>query len=378
MLESRLEDKEKPMNKFMKKTIIGLISVLGCIVIYHGVKAYMMASYFKHMQPPPVTVSAKEAKLVKWSDYVETNANLSAVSGIELAPEVSGVIVDLTFQDGDKVSQGQLLVKLNTSIEEAELKNARVQLKLAEMDFQRNQTLFKSKAISQAALDRSTANLEEAQASVEKIQAIINQKNIKAPFSGKLGIRQISVGQFVSAGTPLVSLQALDELNVRFSIAEAYINKIAVGQDVRVKVPGENDFNYQGKVNAINASVDGDTRMMLIEAVIKNSQAKLYPGMSAVARVILQNETEVIVVPQTAVTYSLYGDSVYVVKEEGKDKQDKSILKASRVFVRLGERRNDEVVILEGVKPNDLVVTSGQLKLENGSLVTINNDLKTE
>jgi membrane fusion protein, multidrug efflux system len=265
---------------------------------------------------------------------------------------------------------------LDTSVEQSELENNQAKLKLAQLSYDRDQTLLKRNATSQSVVDSDLANLQQAQAGVDEAKAHISQKTITAPFSGKIGIRQINLGQYVAAGTTMVTLQSLDPLYVRFNLPEQYVADLYLQQPVSVTINGDETSGQtvQGVVTAINSAVDQSTRNILVQATIPNPTQTLYPGMFALVKVSLPAKNNVLVLPQTAVTYSLHGDSVFVIKPEGKKKRP--ILHAYREYIKVGERRDNEVSIVSGIQPGDQIATSGQIKLQNGTRVAIDNSVE--
>lgn len=353
--------------------IIALVIVFGAVFAWDGVRAYFMHRFFATFQPPPVTISATTVKTQSWQPYINAVGTLKAVNGVDLSPEVSGIIEKIYFKSGQMVTTGQALFKLNDSIEQADLENYTAQLSLDKLTYQRNLDLIKKKAVSQAELDAAAAKLKQSQAQVNKEKALIAQKNIAAPFAGMIGIRNVNLGQYVSAGTTMVSLQALAPIYVNFYIPEQNLPRIYLNQAISVNVDTYPKQVFTGKITAINAEVDVKTHNILVQATLPNKEHKLYPGLFANIHIILPQQKNVITVPDTAVTFSLFGNSVYVIETAGKDKKGKPILRVKEHYVKTGDSRGNQVVILQGLKSGDQVVTSGQLKLSNDTRVNINN-----
>lgn len=359
----------------MKKMLIIVGIIFGVIFSWYGLKKVMFFWYMARFQPPAVTVSASTATVTNWQSFLSSVGTLTAVNGVDVSSEASGIVRELHFNSGQFVHEGDLLVKLDTSVEEAQLKNDQAKLKLAETNFSRSKTLVQKKVLAQAVLDESEAQLKEAEANLEEAQAKINQKTIKAPFNGRIGIRQIDIGEYVSAGKSMVTLQSLDPLYVRFNLPEQYLPQLFINQLVDADVNLDTGIaNVPGTLTAINAKVDQTTRNVLIEATIPNKKLTLYPGMFASVRVWLKQQQNVITLPQTAISYSLHGDSVFLIKPQDKSKHP--VLKVYRQYVEVGERRGKLVIIKKGVKAGDQVVTSGQLKLQNGTNVVIDNSVE--
>lgn len=338
-------------------------------------KPMLIKQYIASHKPPPVTVSAVVAKSQSWEPFVTAIGTFDAVNGVAIAPQIAGRVKDILFESGQVVKQGTLLVRLDTSVEEADLKEARANLKLAELDYARSKELASRGNLAQANLDKARATRDAAEARVERIQAQITQKRIAAPFTGRLGIRKISLGEYVSAGAQIVTLQALDPIFVNFSLPEQELPRLKTGQTVKVSVGGFPGEIFTGKITSLDAQVNKATRNILVQATVPNADAKLLPGMFADVEVVLSGARQLVSVPQTAISYSLYGDSVYVVVAKGKGKDDKPALAAERRFVKVGDRRGDEIAILDGIKSGERVVTSGQIKLRPGAAVVIDNSV---
>lgn len=369
--------------------ILGLLLVV--LVIYAvagfnlnalGVKAGLIRQAVMSSPRPPVPVTTQEAKAEVWPAFIRTIGTVEAVKGVTIAPQVAGRVSAILFESGQFVRQGTPLVKLDVSVEEAELKEAQAQLNLAQLTLARAQELAERGNMSQANLDNSRAQREAAQARVERITASIALKTLVAPFEGRLGIRQVNLGQYVAAGTALVSLQSQDPIYVNFSVPERELPRLKLGQRVTARVDGLEEDRFEGEVTSIDAKIDQTTRNILVQAQFPNPAGKLVPGMFANLRVRLSEETKFVVVPETSVSYSLYGDSVFVVVP-AKDKDGKPIMQADgkpaqgfeRRFVRVGERRSGQVGLTEGVAAGETVITSGQIRLVPGVLVTVDNRL---
>jgi membrane fusion protein (multidrug efflux system) len=365
------------VSKQMRKMLIIVGIVFGIIFGWYGVKKIFFIWAMSHYAPPPVTVSGTQATAQTWQSYLNSVGTITAINGVDISAETSGIVKEIHFESGQLVNQGDLLVLLDTSVEEAQLRENQARLKLAQLNYDRDKVLIKRSVIAQASYDTDYAQLAQAQASVDAMQARIKLKSITAPFSGKIGIRQIDIGEYLSAGTPMVTLQSLDPLYVRFNLPEQYLPNLFLDQavDISVNLSGGGQ-SIRGKVTAINAKIDQATRNILVQATIPNKDLKLLPGMFALVKVWLPKQQNVIILPETAISYSLHGDSVFVIKPEGKDDDDKPILNAYREYVTVGERRGNQVSVLKGVKSGIMVVTSGQLKLQNGTHVVIDNSVE--
>ncbi|MFO1088638.1 MAG: efflux RND transporter periplasmic adaptor subunit [Hyphomicrobiales bacterium] len=347
--------------------------------------------------PPVVTISAAPATTETWVPIIRAIGTLKAETGIDVTTQASGIVETLAFNSGDDVKEGALLVQLDDTVEQADLHAAQATLKNAESDLARQQDLFKRGTVAQSQLDQAIAKRDESAAAVDKIQAVIEQKRIVAPFAGKLGIRKIDKGQYISPGQALVPLQALDEILVDFPLPEQELSRVKIGQDVEMHVDAFPGTDFKGKIDAIDARVNQETRTVIVRARIDNADRRLLPGMFANLEVLAGAPEKVVTIPRTAVTYSLYGDSVYVVtpapaqpapaaktSEGGSGsaaaatatppaKPDEPLFQVERRFVKIGETRENRVSILDGVKDGEQVAVVGQLKLTNGAKVHVDN-----
>jgi membrane fusion protein (multidrug efflux system) len=372
------------------KRSLGLLGLLLIVLVIYavagfnlnalGVKAGLIRQAVLASPRPPVPVTTVTAAEEVWPAFIRAIGTVEAVKGVTIAPQVAGRVSAILFESGQFVRPGTPLVKLDSSIEEAELKEAQAQLNLAKLTLARAQELAERGNMSQANLDNARAQREAGQARVERISASIALKTLVAPFEGRLGIRQVNLGQYVAAGTGLVSLQSQDPIYVNFNVPERELPRLKIGQRVTARVDGLDADRFEGEITSIDAKIDQTTRNILIQAQFPNAAGKLVPGMFANLRVRLSEEAKLVVVPETAVSYSLYGDSVFVVVP-AKDKDGKPVtlpdgtpaLGFERRFVRVAERRSGAVGLSEGVAAGDIVITSGQIRLVPGVRVTIDN-----
>lgn len=362
------------MGKRMSWMIVFLTVVFGGIFGFNLFRSMMIKKFFSNMQIPASVVTVSKAELVEWQNRIPAVGTLEAVNGVDVSPQVEGIVQSINFQSGQTVNAGDLLVKLDDSVSQADLKNYLADLSLTQINYNRQKTLLSRSATASSDVDQARAKLEQAQAMVAKTQALIDQKSIRAPFAGRVGIRKINLGQYLSPGTPIVSLQAIKPLRVLFSLPEQYLPKLAVGTDVQLTTEAFPKVIFAGKITAIDAKSNQETHNILVQAQLPNEEEKLYPGLFADLQILLPQVQKLVIVPETAVDYSLFGNVVYAVKQEGKDQDGKPILRAYRQYVEVGEVRNGKVAILKGIDANAQVVTSGQLKLENGSAIKINNE----
>ena len=379
--------------------IVGLF--LGGVGYFNLVfKPKMIGEFMAKMVPPPATVTTETARTENWTDRMRAIGTLVAIKGVEVAPELSGIVSDYSFDSGDDVEKGAKLVKLDTSVEEADLADHKATLKQENLDFDRQSDLVKKGAVSQATLDETIAKRDSAEAAVERVEAIIAQKTIIAPFAGRLGLRHVERGQYVPAGQGLVWLQSLDPIWVDFPVPEGMVGKFTTGSAIELTSEAFPERSFKGKVEALDARINQDSRTLMVRATVPNPDRRLMPGMFANVAVLAGEGKEMVTVARTAVTYGLYGDSVWVVKSdkpqppttptpvaanepvssaEAADTTPVGAVPADpkltveRRFVRVGPEQGDRVAILEGVKDGEEVVTSGQLKLQPGATIKVDN-----
>jgi len=364
------------MTRRMVIMFIAVAVVLGGIFGFQAFKAVMIRKFISAMASPPQTVSATKAGYSEWQPNIEAVGSLRAVKGADLSLEVSGVVDSISFQSGDDVEQGALLLKLRADDDAAKLESLQAMAALSEITYDRDQKQFKMQAVSQATLDTDTANLANARAQVEQQKAILEKKFLRAPFAGHLGIRAVDLGQYLGPGTVIVTLQALDPIYVDFFVPQQSVDQLRLGQAVNVKVDAFKDQTFSGEISAINPKVETSSRNVQIRATLKNPDHKLLPGMYATVDIATGEPKNYITLPQTAITYNPYGDTVYVVVDgKGNDANGKPQLTARQTFVTTGATRGDQVAVLKGVADGDMVVTAGQIKLHNGSAVLIDNSV---
>ncbi len=362
------------MTKRMVIMLIAVAVVLGGVFGFQAFKAIMIKKFMSSMATPPQTVSATQAEYSEWQPTIEAVGSLRAVKGSDLSLEVSGVVDSISFNSGDDVKEGAVLLKLRADDDAAKLVSLQATAELSELTYQRDLKQFKIQAVSQATLDTDAANLKNAKAQVAEQQAVLDKKTLRAPFTGHLGIRAVDLGQYLGAGTTIVTLQALDPIFLDFFVPQQSVDEVRIGQAVAVKVDAFKDQTFPGNISAINPKVDATTRNVQVRATLKNPDHKLLPGMYATVDIMTGAPQNYITLPQTAITYNPYGDTVYVV-----DKKDapsgKPNLIARQTFVTTGATRGDQVAVLKGVHEGDMIVTAGQIKLHNGSPVAINNSI---
>lgn len=365
--------------------IVLVLAVLGGLAAGLGYfqlvkKPEMIKGFITKAGQPTNSVAASPARQEKWKATFTAIASLRATQGVDIAPQVGGVVRTIEFESSEDVKKGALLVELDDSTEQADLKSAQATLRNAQVTFQRQNKLSTTGNTTEASLDQATAARDQAQAAVERIKAVIAQKHIVAPFSGRLGIRRIDLGQYISPGTSLITLQQLDPIFVDFQAPEQELARLAVDQEIDVAVDAYPGQVFKGKVKFLDSRVATNTRSFLVRGEIPNPDRKLLPGMFANVAVAAGAAKDVVTVPRTAIAYSLYGDSVYVLKPPAQKpgeaaaapaKGADQLYEVERRFVKVGEAQGDRVEVVSGLKPGETVIDEGQIKLNPGMHVRI-------
>ncbi|MFK0091347.1 efflux RND transporter periplasmic adaptor subunit [Pseudomonas sp. NPDC090592] len=366
-----------------RRMLIMLAVVLLIVLALGGYKAF---SIYQQIQmftapKPPITVAAALAEQRQWQARLPAVGSLKALQGVELSLEVEGIVKALHFDSGQQVKAGQPLLQLNDDQETALLGTAQADLNLAKVDFGRGSQLVGDSAISRGEFDRLTTQYRRNQAVVEQLKAQKIKKSINAPFSGTIGIRQVDIGQYLAAGTVIATLQDTSSLYVDFNVPEQALPQLSLGQQVQVQVAAYPGQTFPASISAINPKVEETTRNLLVRATLANPDGKLLPGMFANLLVLLPNPQPQVVVPESAITYTLYGNSVYVATpkkdKDGKPENDdkgQAQLVAEQRTVQTGERRDGVVVVNKGLQVGEQVVTAGQLKLSPGAAIRIGQD----
>src|ERR1700716_3885480 len=352
--------------------IVGLALALlvGAFVGFNAFRSKMIAQFFATNKPPPATVTVAEAKSEVVPNLLRAVGDLVAVHQVNVTSDVSGRITDILFTAGSSVKAGSPLVQLFDGPEQGDLASFKAQATVAQLSLDRAKQLAARQFGPQVTVEQSQAAFDQANAGIAKTQAIISQKLVRAPFDGELGVRHVEVGQFLTAGTQIVSLTDLSHLYANFTVTEKDSGNLKAGRTVRVAVDAYPGRTFEGKITAIEPQIATDTRNIRVQATIANPDRILKPGMFATTTVVLPDKPAVVTVPETAVDYTLYGDSVYLIAEKKED-DGKTSLSAVRTFVRTGNRVNGRAEILSGLKAGDRVVAVGQLKLQSGGAVAI-------
>jgi len=355
-----------------KRIILALAGVAILIVILGAIKGLQIGAMIdqgKKFVPPPETVTSTVVKSDSWETALTAVGTLNAVQGVTVAAELPGKVVNIAFDAGSAVRKGDVLIRQDTSSEEAQLPGALAQVNLTRLNLERSEQLLAKGMIARVDRDNAVANAEQALAQADNIRATISKKTIRAPFGGHLGIRQVNLGQLLREGDPIVTLQSLDPIYVDFTLPQQQLSMVKPGLSVRVTSDALQGETIEGRVTAINPQVDVDTRNIKVEATVNNQGLKLRPGMFVNVAVGLSARQAVLAIPATAVLYAPYGDSVFVIEEA---KGGKTL---RQQFVRLGEKRGDFVAVASGLKEGEAIVSTGVFKLRNGQSVVIDNKL---
>jgi multidrug efflux system membrane fusion protein len=370
---------EKPLSRPVRLTrwfiIVGLVLalVVGALVGFNAFRSHMIAQFFANNKPPPSTVAIAEAKSEVVPNLLTAVGDLAAVHQVNVTSDVSGRITDILFTAGSTVKAGSPLLQLFDAPEQGDLASFKAQATGAQLALDRAKQLAARQFGPQATADAAQATYDQANAGIAKTQAIISQKLVRAPFDGELGVRHVEVGQYLTAGTQIVTLTDLSTLYANFTVTEKDSAALKVGQNVRIAVDAYPGRSFDGTINAIEPQIATDTRNIRVQATLDNPDHILKPGMFATTTVVLPDKPAVVTVAETAVDYTLYGDSVFLITEKKED-DGKTSLAAVRTFVRTGNRVNGRAEILSGLKAGDRVVAVGQLKLQSGAAVAISTD----
>ena len=364
--------------------LIAVVLIFGGVFIAKAIRGGMTNKFFDNMPQPPVEVSTFEARQEQWSGSAEAVGTLVADNGTDVTTEAGGVVQSIAFESGQAVRKGDLLLQLNTANEQAQLKALDTAARLAVTQRDRWRELGEQKLVSRSEVDERIADAATTQAQAEAQRALIAQKTIRAPFDGVLGIRKVNLGQYLNPGDPIVSLQALDPIHVDFTLPEQRMNQVAIGTPVRLDIDARPGEPFEARVSAIEPAVDASTRNFKVRATLANPGGELRPGTFGRVGFDLGQASDVVVVPQTAVSFNPYGNSVYVVVEAPKPAADappaEGMPQPTHVvkqrFVTTGPSRGDLVGITDGLEPGEVVVTSGLLRLRNDAGVTINNKVQ--
>jgi multidrug efflux system membrane fusion protein len=369
------KQRKRPVRMVRWFIIVGLLLALlvGGLVYFNYFRGKMIAQFFATNKPPPASVSVATANSETIPNLLIAVGDLAAVHQVNVTSDVNGRITDIMFTAGASVKAGTPLVQLFDGPEQGDLAIFKAQATMAQLSLDRAKQLASRQFGPQATVDSAQSAFDQANAGISKTEAIISQKLVRAPFDGELGVRKVEVGQYLTAGTQIVSLTDLDQLYANFTVTEKDSGNLKVGQIVRIAVDAYPGRKFEGKISTIEPQIATDTRNIRVQATIANPDHILKPGMFTTTTVVLPDKPPVITVPETAVDYTLYGVSVYLITEKKED-DGKTSLTVARTFVQTGNRINGRAEILKGLKPGDRVVAVGQVKLQPGAAVAISTD----
>lgn len=364
----------------MTRRMIIMLAIVGIILAgffgFQMLKARFIKNFVASMSNQAATVSAITASSQSWSPTLRAVGSLRAVRGTDIAPQLAGVVADVPFKSGEEVKAGDILLQLVDDDDVANLNALKASAELARLTYERNRELVKTRAVSQASLDNAIASYRSAQAQVAAQQALVAKKQIRAPFAGRVGIRLVDVGQYLSPGTKVTTLQSLDPIYIDFSLPQQSVRLVGPGQQVTAMTDAFPGQTFAGKIVAIDSKLDAETRNVSVRAELSNPEHKLLPGMFGSVTIVTGAAKSVLTLPRTAITYNPYGQSIFLVKKGEAGEDGKPSLTVEQSFVTTGEARGDQIEIVKGVKEGDMVVTAGQIKLRNGSHVVIDNSVK--
>jgi membrane fusion protein (multidrug efflux system) len=372
--------KKKPFWKYLLFFVVLFGLFLAVLFGFGFVKFTQIQGFMKlaksgAFEPPPMAVTTDVAKQSEWQPTLESVGSITAVHGVTVSTDLAGIVREIAFESGCKVHAGDLLVRLDTTQEEAQLHQAEAQRDWAQVTLKRDKDLVEKHAISQSDYDNAEASYRQSKASVDQNNAVIARKTLRAAFDGVTGIRQVNLGQYLKEGDPVVTLQSFDPIYVNFSLPQQDFSKLVVGQPVALQVDAYGNRTFNGTITAINSLVDQATRNIQVQATLANSDLKLRPGMFAKVSVLMSETQHVVAIPATAIHYAPYGDSIFVVSEM-KDQEGKEYKGVKEQFIKLGRSRGDMIAIVSGLEPGEEVVTSGVFRLKSGAHVIVNNQIK--
>ncbi|WP_335622081.1 efflux RND transporter periplasmic adaptor subunit [Bradyrhizobium icense] len=362
----------------IKRMLIMLVAVgivFAAVFGFQAFKQRMIEKAIAALQNPPQSVSTTVAHFEDWRSTLNAVGSVRAINGTDVSPQASGTVSALHFRSGTNVKKGDLLVELTADADIARLNALKATARLAQLTYERHSSLS-TNAVTQQTLDSDQATLKNAEAQVAEQQALLDYKSVRAPFSGRLGIRRVDLGQYIAAGTPIVTLQQLDPIHVDFHLPQQSLANISVGQTVDVTTDAYPDASFDGKISSINSEVDTETRTVLVRATVGNASERLLPGMFVNVTIETGEPKRYVTLPRTAISYNSYGDIVYLVEKHEQGKAGEVDGVARQTFVKTGPIRGNEVALLDGVESGDTVVTAGQMKLRHGSPVKINNEVQ--
>lgn len=366
------------MKKWMAIMLLIAIALFGSVIGFNLFKQKMIAQYMANRPEPEFPVTAMVTKAQDWVPTIEAIGFIEPNQGVTLSTELAGTIDAITFESGKPVKADQLLLSLDSTVERANLRASQAKLPAAKAKFDRFQNLYKTNSISKEQLDEAEAAYRSLEADIESLKATIARREVRAPFSGVVGLRNVFLGQYLQPGTDIVRLEDTSVMRLRFTVPQTDISKIKLGQTIKINVDAYPQTQFDGHITAIEPAVNFQSGLIQVQADIPNNDGQLRSGMFARASIILPTVKDQIVIPQTAISFTLYGQNVYVLKEgEETDKEGNKVkvLRAKQVVVKAGERRGNDVHVLSGIQAGDQIVLSGQVRLSNDTKVhVVEND----
>ncbi|HHQ4532889.1 TPA: efflux RND transporter periplasmic adaptor subunit [Aeromonas veronii] len=366
------------MKKWMAIMLLIAIALFGSVIGFNLFKQKMIAQYMANRPEPEFPVTAMVTKAQDWVPTIEAIGFIEPNQGVTLSTELAGTIDAITFESGKPVKADQLLLSLDSTVEKANLRASQAKLPAAKAKFDRFQNLYKTSSISKEQLDEAEAAYRSLEADIESLKATIARREVRAPFSGVVGLRNVFLGQYLQPGTDIVRLEDTSVMRLRFTVPQTDISKIKLGQTIKINVDAYPQTQFDGHITAIEPAVNFQSGLIQVQADIPNNDGQLRSGMFARASIILPTVKDQIVIPQTAISFTLYGQNVYVLKEgEETDKEGNKVkvLRAKQVVVKAGERRGNDVHVLSGIQAGDQIVLSGQVRLSNDTKVhVVEND----
>jgi membrane fusion protein, multidrug efflux system len=377
--------KKAPIKKLLSTFIVGFIALFIIFGVIFGLRYFIDFQHKKKVSERvinPTPVSAVKAKSLDWTPYIESTGYIQSINGVNITSQVSGIVTSINFKSGDMVKKNDVLFEIEHNRLNAQLKQKQAAMEIAQITYLRNKKLYKNKAVSEQQFDLTEAKYNETKAGYEEVQANINNHIIKAPFSGKLGIRQIELGQYFKAGEAGVSLNDINPIYVNFNIVETDISYISVGQKINVKSTAYPNKIYEGEITSINSTLSSKTRSLVVQGTLENKDTTqpLLPLMFTTVHILLAEKKNIITVPSSAINHTLYGNSIFVLYKSETSSPNNSkqgeIYIVKEKMIKIGASLGLDTIIISGLDVNNLVVSSGQLKVKNNSKVIINNDIK--
>lgn len=373
-----MNNRKHSLTKVMIIMLISVVILFALIFCIKIVKGIMLGKKMAAEAPTAVTVTATQVKYSEWTPQLVAIGSVRSTLGVNITTELAGMVKTILFKPGADVEKNTLLVQLNIDTDVAALHSLEANMQLAENTYNRDKAQFAVQAVSKQTLENDLANLKSLQAQVAEQEALIAKKTIRAPFKGRLGISNVNPGQYLNPGDKIVSLQTLDPVYVDFYIPQQSISQLQVGQNTTIASDSFPKKSFNGKITTIDPAIDANTRNIEVEATIENPRFELTPGMFVNVTIVTGKANRFLTLPQSAISFNPYGEIVFIVKEKNKDKNGKSVLTVEQSFVTTGQKRGDQITILSGLKEGDTVVTSGQLKLKNDTVIVINNTVTPE